>query len=341
MRHPALLPNSSRLRNAFVASLIPLLAACGGGDSSSQSSDSGTTSTEAKSSSSTTLSSGQSAATSVDAAYHATAQLVATGSSTQSVQAAASGVKAVAQASSDVTAYTMTCDSGGTATVTISGGTAQTRSSGVLVAGQQYTVTFSACKTEGGLVQLDGDTSLDVKSVTTGAPSSIVVSMTLSNLKATAAGGTTTLNGTMTIERSENTSGSKTVSASSLTSSDLSLTTEWNSRSANLSLANVDVTFAVTRTGDVPSSSSLQGQYSVSGNAGGRDFSDSVSISSEIDFDSSGNPSSGLWTSADSQGTVQSSVSDGKVTVQYDKGSDGTTDFSLTATVADWRATAG
>jgi hypothetical protein len=178
---------------------------------------------------------------------------------------------------------------------------------------------------------------MDVESITTAATT---VSMTFSSLKSTVDNATETLNGTATVEHGSTTSDSATVTESQVTAEKLSLSTTANSRSASLTLTDVDITHEITWSGSVPSSSTLEGRFAVSGTADGQDFSDNVSITSEVSFDASGDPTSGSWTSINSKATVATTASDGKVTIAVDDGNDGTTDHTWTVTVQDWLSSA-
>lgn len=357
MSHPASFRRLSTLGLAVSAALVAMLvAACGGGgsqndDSSSNSSSSGsTTQAEAQSASSTSLSGGQSVSSSVDVTYRTTLQLVSASKSLATSKSSAAAAASTGDTSdtsdttdaTDVVTFEVPCESSGIATVKISGGTEDTLLNGELDAGEHYEVSFSACSIEQGVVQLDGGVAMDVESVSTDAPANATVAMTFSGLTVSVKDqATTQLDGTVKLEHTETASDSTTVATSHITSSEISLSTVWNEHSVSLSLTSVDVTHTVTWADDVLSSSTLQGQYEVSGTANSRNFEDSVSIGSEVAFDTGGKLKSGSWTSVDSKRTVTSTAADGSVTLQVDDGSDGTTDRTWTVTVPQWLASAG
>lgn len=331
-------------RQSVAPLLLALLSACGGGGSSSegtatsQSSSSATqrttmSATSASSTSSTTLLSGHATASAVDSVYNA----VAGAQGGAHAYAATAGHRS-ALAASDSTSFTLNCDQGGTATITISGGTLDTRLNGQLDAGERYQAVFSACKVQGGAVQLDGTVAMDVQSAdTTGT----AVQMSFTSLKATTGGNSTTLDGDALLQGTKTTSNGSTTTTAEIKATKLTLVTAWNSRAATLVLSDADLSWSTTWSGSVPTTSSLSGRYTVSGTVNDVTLSDTVAISGGVEFNSDGTPSSGSWTSKDSKATVKTSVSSNQVTIDVDDGNDGTTDHSWTLTLPQWGSSAG
>lgn len=325
------------LRFALAASLAALLTACGGGSSSDDSSSS-VSQSEASSSSSTSLSSGHAVSSTSEAVYASTAQVVSATRTAQATRRTASS--ASTQDSSDVISFTVKCSAGGSADIDISGGTTDSLLNGQLDAGEHYAISFSSCVTPGGGITLEGDVALDVEAVSTD-PESITVAVTFSALQATADSDTTTLNGQVTLTHSESTSDATTTVTSQISADKIELATEWNSRRANLTLTDVDVTATTAWKGGVPASSTLKGQYSLTGTTDDDDFDDSVSISSGVSFDTDGHPTSGSWSTVGSKGTLTTTAADSKLTIEIDSDNDGTVDHTWTVTIPDWLSYAG
>jgi hypothetical protein len=180
--------------------------------------------------------------------------------------AAGSGGTAAAVAN-----VTVNCAGGGTATLSITGGTAASEVNGQLDAGEHYSVTYAQCTGRAGAAQLNGGVEMDVVSADyTTTPSTVAVNLTVTGLSLTLPAGTATLDGTASVSRSVATSGTITTTTSNVTIPSATLTTAFNGRSGSFTLANLDATRTVTSVAGVVTASQYSGQHTLTGNADGR-----------------------------------------------------------------------
>jgi hypothetical protein len=339
-RTDRLVPRLAKIAVA-AAALAALLAACGGGAGGT--SATGLSAADAQATSANGLQGGDQSVSSIDSIYDSTQAIV---SASAVVLASAARTNALAQAAgtdatAQATSATIPCAGGGTATLTISGGTLLTQLNGQFDAGEHYALTFAQCGGSLGLVHLDGQIALDILSVGTGTPAVTNSAMTLTGLKVTAGTATVTLDGAATLARSVATVGAVTTTTSEVTASALSMATAWNGRSGSFTLSNLDVTRTADDTGGVPTGSTISGHHDLNGTANGRTISASVSLTGSVSYDALGNPVSGAWTSVRPDATVNTTLANGVVTINVDDGSNGTIDHTWVITVPQLMGAAG
>jgi hypothetical protein len=231
---------------------------------------------------------------------------------------------AAAQGSAD--GAVVNCAGGGTATITITGGTPASQLNGQFDAGEHDEVQFEQCRGELDFAQLDGMVDIDIVSATAPAGSrSFQAAMSLKALRVTLPLGNLTLGGDASLARTVTDDGSgATTTSTEFTSRNLSAATTFHNRSGEFQFSSVDLTRTVDRTNGVVSGSSLTGQFTVSGSAGGFHFSDvQVTSDGNANYDGSGNPLAGAWTAVHGNATIHVSLADGVVTVELDRNSDG------------------
>jgi hypothetical protein len=148
-----------------------------------------------------------------DEAVVAAQAMIAAGAS-----ASASDERAMAMAAGagPLPASTPACPGGGSATVTVTGGTPQSEPNGQLESGEIYQVRFATCTGAAGFGQLDGMLSMTVASASgDSANGSLDLAMTASNLSLTLPQGGAVLNGTTERQYSVSTDSDGTVHLSS------------------------------------------------------------------------------------------------------------------------------
>ena len=243
-----------------------------------------------------------------------------------------------------VTNVNVACPGGGTATLSISGGTLAGEENDVLDPGEDYTITYTNCARATGFPQLNGQATLDVVSVSTDASPVTAVTITMTNLALTLAQGTITANGAATLSRSSATSDGSTMTTSVITAGTtdaFTLATAFNSRTGSYSVTTLNATRTATSTASGPSGSSYTGTHTLAGTANARTFSFTSSTNATTTYDASGAPTAGDWTLVRSDATIRAVVAGGTVTLTSDDGSDGTIDNTWTFPVATLVAAAG
>ena len=276
--------------SGFAVSLLAaaLLAACGGGGSDAGSSgsaaiDDATATTDAANSAQI----GSDTLNVADEAVVAAQAMIAAGAS-----ASASDERAMAMAAGagPLPASTPACPGGGSATVTVTGGTPQSEPNGQLESGEIYQVRFATCTGAAGLAQLDGMLSMTVESASgDSANGSLDLSMVATNLALTLPRGGTVLNGTTERQYSVSTDSDGTVHLSShFISPSLTLATHYNARSSTFTLSNADILRTATLVGGALQSSTINGHHSLVGTLPNASFSYAVATSGSVTYAADG-----------------------------------------------------
>ncbi len=314
-----------------------LLAACGGGgsDDGSAAIDAATATIYAANSAQI----GSDTMSVADGAVLAAQTMIAAGAGTS----AAGRSEAMAADAHPLLASTRACPGGGTATVSITGGTPQSEANGQLDAGEVYQVSYAACTGVAGLAQLDGALSLTVLGASgDSANGALDLSMTASNLSLTLPRGGAVLNGSTERQYSVSTDADGTVHLSShFVSPSLTLATHYNARSSSFTLSNADIVRTATLVGGTLQSSSIDGHHSLAGTLPNASFSYSVATSGGITYAADGIPASGLWTITLPNAVITVTVANGSATIAVDDGKDGTIDRTFTVPVGQLAADAG
>ena len=241
-----------------------------------------------------------------------------------------------------VTNVTVNCGGGGTATLSITGGTVESELSGQLDEGEHYSVVYAQCTGQAGATQLNGSVEMDVTSADyTTSPSTVAVSIAVTNLALTLPAGTATLNGTATVSRSVVARNGTTTTTSNVTVPNATLTTAFNARSGSFTLSDLDATRMLTSVGGIVTASQYAGHHTLSGSADGRTFSMTVSTTGSLGYDATGTLVSGAWSGVRPLATIATTLANGAVTLTVDDGNDGTIDHTWTFPEATLNAAAG
>ena len=256
--------------------------------------------------------------------------------------AESTGRDTAAAAGSGVASLTVDCAGGGTATLSITGGTAGSETNGQLDAGEHYAVTYAQCTGQAGRAQLTGSVTMDVTSADhASTPSSVAVTVTATHLALALAAGTVTLDGSASLSRSVATSGGTTTTTSHVSVPGATLATAFNARSSTFTLSDLDATRVVSTVAGATTASRYTGHHTLSGAANGRSFSMTVATSGDIDYDATGALVSGAWTVVRPHATIATTVANGTVVMTVDDGNDGTIDHTWTFPAATLLAAAG
>ena len=340
-------------RVALAATLAcgALLTACGGGGSSDSSPGSSATplsQSDATADAANSSATGSDTATGLDTVIDTTSALAQTVA--QSTASAAAGrmqaesvpAGAAPAAVAPVANVTVDCAGGGTATLSIAGGTAASELNGQLDAGETYTVTYAQCTGAAGWAQLNGSVVMDVTAADHGtASSSFSVNLTATNLALSLPSGTPTLNGTATVARTVSTSNGTTTTSSHVTVPSATLATAFNSRTGSFTLTDLDATRTLSAVAGVVTASQYNGHHTLAGTAWGRTFSMTVATNGNVGYDATGALVSGAWTVIRPKATIATTVANGLVVMTVDDGNDGTIDHTWTFPLAQLGSAAG
>ena len=338
---------SRRLAVAAALAGGALLAACGGGggDKPPPVTVASLSQPDATADSANANATGGSTASALDSVVDTTsalAQAVARQSTATTAPTADRMRAQAAPADGPVTNVTVTCAGGGTATLSIGGGTAATQLNGQLDAGEHYSVAYAQCTGHAGWAQLNGSVEMDVTAADQSTtPTTLAVSLAVTNLALTLPWGNATLNGTATVSRTVVTTDGSTTTTSHVAVPSATLATAFNARSGSFTLSNLDATRTLTSVAGVTTASRYAGSHTLSGNADGRTFSYTVSTSGNVDYDATGALASGAWKVVRPDATIATTVADGMVVITVDDGNDGTIDHTWTFPTSQLDAAAG
>jgi hypothetical protein len=231
------------------------------------------------------------------------------------------------------------CPGGGTATLTITGGTVTSILNGQFDTGEVYQLVYSACRGAAGAVQVNGTQALTVESATA---TSLSVSMVATGLAVALPRGTVTLAGSTAyqVSTSGNAAGGTDLS-SHVSSSGLTLATQFNNRSSTFTLSALDITRQSSWVGDVVQGSSINGTHTLAATLPGGAFSHTVSTQGSVSYSASGVPVSGSWTITLPNARLGVTVANALATITVDEGKDGTTERTFTVPVTRLQTDAG
>lgn len=317
---------------ACAAIAAALLAACGGGggaEGTSTSNDSAQVyAAEASLITEDTLST-------VDAALSTAQAVVAVQASAAApMQPLAADVQPLAVATVPVA-----CPGGGTATLSVTGGTPASVLNGVLDAGESYTLVYAACSGAAGAVALDGTFTMAVADAGSGR---LALTVGATALAATLPRGAATLDGTLALTVGETTdSGGLTTRSTQVQATSVALATRYASRSSRFTLSALNVARTSTWLAGVAQSSRYSGTHRLDAELPRASFGYTVGTTGEVAYDASGNPVSGSWTVALARGTVGCSVAGGTATITSDEDGDGTPERTWTILLETLGSAAG
>jgi hypothetical protein len=248
---------------------------------------------------------------------------------------------ALAMPAGAVTA-TVACAGGGSATLSISGGTLAGELDGQLDAGEHYSVVFAQCGDSAASGRLNGSAEMDVTSADRStSPQTLGLHLSVNRLELAQPSGTVTLDGTASASRSVTTGNGMTTTVSHISVPSATLATAFNGRGAQFTVSDLDATRTVTSVDGVTTASHFDGRMTLTGSADGRSLSLSFATTGNVTHDGSGALVSGAWTVVRPDATITTTVANGLVFMTADDGNDGTIDHTWTSTTAELEAAAG
>lgn len=337
MRRPAIAP-----RPAFILTLLcaAALTACGGGGDSG--SDDSAADGDTAAAANATLVAGDATAA-LDTAVLAAQAVVSTQAATAAGNPTATALSAPgetpdAQATA-VADVAVACPGGGSATLTLTGGSAASLLNGQFDAGEVYTLVYADCRSALGAAALNGTLGLAVQAA---SATELALDLTADGLSVALPRGSVTLNGSTSHELSSSTGANGTTLLSSrFTSPSLTLATRFNARSSSFTLSAVDIARQSTWLNGVLQSSSMAGTHTLSATLVNGAFSYTVATQGGVSYSETGTPVSGAWTITLPVKQVSVSVGGGTATIEVDDGKDGTIDRTFIVTVGRLEAEAG
>lgn len=329
---------------AFVLTLLcaAALTACGGGGSSEPTTDTPTSTDTATAYAANATLVSSDAGAALDASVAAAQAVV----SAQAVALAAgtdAGVLSVSAAESArpaaVANVPVACPGGGSATLSITGGSAASVLNGKLDAGEVYMLVYAGCRGEAGAAAIDGTLQMTVLSASAAELSLALVATELA--VALPAGGVT-LAGSATEQLGSSALNSgATQLTSHLTAPALTLVTRFNARSSSFTLSAVDTTRQGVWLNGVLQSSTVSGTHTLAATLPNGAFSYTVSTQGGASYSAAGVPTAGAWTVTLPRTAVGVSIANASATITIDEGKDGTIDRTFTVPVATLQSSAG
>lgn len=314
------------------------LTACGG-NSSSDSDNSTSADTATSYAANATLIAGD-ASSALDESVLAAQAVVATQAGTSvSAGTRESAMSAPTETPQAVVNVPVTCAGGGSATLTITGGTVGSVLNGQLDAGEVYQIVFASCKGSAGAATVNGTLAMTVLSA---SGTDLSITTTATDLSVTLPRGTITLNGSTSRQVSSSAgAGGTTVLSSQFSSPSITLATHFNARSSSFTLSAVNITRQSTWLSGVLQSSSINGTHTLSATLPNGAFSYTVATQGGVTYAASGLPTSGAWTITLPLTRVGVSIANALATITIDDGKDGTIDRTFTVPIGRLESDAG
>ncbi|MEP7295211.1 MAG: hypothetical protein ABI702_03420 [Burkholderiales bacterium] len=317
------------------AAAAALLAACGGGGSDTADAAAIDDSTAtAYAANATQIASDASSAT--DAAVQSAQTMIALAAA-----ASAGDDRATALAVAAATT-THNCPGGGTATLSITGGTPESVVNGQLDAGEVHAVAFAACKDVTGAATLNGSMAMTVLAASGDTSNGTLgLGLVFTDLSAALGQGSASLNGSVSRTVTVSTDAGGVRLASHFVAPSLTLATHYNTRNSSFTLSAADIQRSVTLVGGLPQSSTISGTHTLSATLPNGSYAYTVATNGGASYSASGAPVSGDWTLTLPQNLIGVTVANGQATITVDKGKDGTIDRTIIVPVPTLVANAG
>lgn len=333
---------SQRPKLALTLLCIATLTACGGGGSDAGTTTAATSADDATAYAANATLMNENATSALDASVLA-AQAVVT---TQAVSAAGSpDTNALATPSTEsarpaaVASVPVACAGGGSATLTITGGTSLSVLNGQLDTGEVYQLSFAACRGAAGAASINGSLAMTVQTATA---TELSLALVASDLAVALPQGGVTLAGSATRQVSAATLANGTTQLTSrFTSPGVTLSTRFNSRSSVFTLSAVDVTRQSLWSLGLPLSSTVNGTHTLAATLPNGAFNYTVSTQGSVSYSTAGVPTAGAWTVTLPQTLIGVTVANATATITVDDAKDGTIDRTVTVPVARLQTDAG
>lgn len=315
-----------------------LLGACGGGGGDSTAPETDPTTTDAANATVIGGEASDALDTSVMTAQTVVAAEATASAANTTVQTMSASTGGQAQPSA-VASVPVTCPGGGSATLTITGGTALSVLNGALDSGEVYQIDFNACRRIAGVAAVTGRMSMTVNNAST---DTLDLALNTTALAVSLPLGNATLNGSSTVQWHETTdAGGVTTRSSHWASPSITLVTQGSARSSTFTLSAVDITRQTTWQADTLLSAHLNGTHTLSGTLVNGSFSYTVATEGDVTYSAQGLPSTGAWALTLPSRRLVVTVANGTATITTDLGKDGTIDRTVTVPVSQLATEAG
>jgi hypothetical protein len=304
-------------RAVGILSLVALLAACGGGGDDNPPPPSNSVSSDAAKNLGANTASGPNESVTAMSAVVTTAESVV-----------AAGLASVAIA----------CPGGGTAVYQVTGPNAALLLNHQLDQGENYSITYNACRNAAGTASITGSVSLLVATKTA---DSLELDLATNNVVVSQPQGDVVLNGSSTLTRTVQTSGNTTTTTTHWVTPNFSVISHRNGRTTSFAYTNVDITHTVVATNGMVTSTSYSGTATLTWTWPNGSFSVTLATQGSVGCDANGTPTQGIWIITLPNDRITLTVVPGTVTLAVDYGKDGTIDKLYTFTVTDMMNEAG
>jgi len=222
--------------------------------------------------------------------------------------------------------------------MTISGASLLQELNGQLDAGEVYQLAFVDCRGAAKQAVLNGNVTMTVVK-----SSGVVTAVTLSTktLNATLPRGMLSFIGSADVQRTVTLSDAGSEVTTRVTASSLTITTDFNSRTGNFTLSDVDLTRQASYSDAGLQSTSYDGTHSLAGTSAGQSFEYRVATQGGATYNANGIPTQGAWVITLPHHVVTTSVADGTATIAVAEGKEGTVDRSFSVSTVLLTAGAG
>ncbi len=238
-----------------------------------------------------------------------------------------------------VTSVPVTCLGGGSATLTITGGTAQSVLNGQLDTGEVYQLSFAACRSAAGAASINGSLAMTVQTATA---TELSLGLVANSLSVALPQGSVTLTGSTTSQMTLATlaNGSQQLT-SRFISPGVTLATRFNGRSSVFTLSAADMTRQSVWLLGLPVSSSTNGRFTLAATLPNGAFNYTVSTQGSVSYSAIGVPTAGTWMVTLPSTLLRVTVVNATATITVDDGKDGTIDRTVTVPVTRLLSEAG
>lgn len=238
-----------------------------------------------------------------------------------------------------ITVGPLQCDGGGTASLIVTGASTLAEANGQLDAGEIYAVTFINCQRVTGAPTLNGGLSMTVDTVTANGATVTITSGAPNPLSVTLPRGIVTFNGGVTVARSVTVNGNSSTVSTQVTSANLAVTTQFNGRTGNFTLSNVNLNRLANYVSGALQSSGYNGSHTLS--AVLQNLSYSYDVATNGGFNANDVPNQGSWVITLPRRKITITINGASATIAVDDGNNGSIDRSITVPVSQLVSDAG
>ena len=232
----------------------------------------------------------------------------------------------------------LNCAAGGQATMMISGASPLQALNGQLDAGEVYQIAFVDCRGAAKQAVLNGNVTM---TVVRASGSTAAVTLSTTTLNATLPRGMLSFIGSADVQRTVILSDAGSDVTTRVIASSLTITTDFNNRTGNFTLSDVDLTRQASYSDVGLQSTSYDGTHSLAGISAGQSFEYTVATQGGATYNANGIPTQGAWVITLPHQIVTTHVADGTATIAVGDGKEGNIDRSFSVSTVLLTAGAG